>query len=89
VKAKMIEKFYQLAEKLNVKIITIEEQLLKESADIINQGQKIGQVQLFDNKIQTNDKQYKDYIKLYFNDVSKIKLLTAEEEKAIARRIVR
>ena len=89
VKAKMIEKFYQLAEKLNIKIITIEEQLLKESADIINQWQKIGQVQLFDNKIQTNDKQYKDYIKLYFNDVSKIKLLTAEEEKAIARRIVR
>jgi hypothetical protein len=37
VKAKMIEKFYQLAEKLNIKIITIEEQLLKESADIINQ----------------------------------------------------
>ncbi len=89
VKAKMIEKFYQLAEKLSIKIITIEEQLLKESAEIINQGQKIGQVQLFDNKIQTNDKQYKDYIKLYFNDVSKIKLLTAEEEKAIARRIVR
>ena len=89
IKAKMIEKFYQLAEKLAVKIITIEEQLLKESTDIINQGQKIGQVQLFDNKIQTNDKQYKDYIKLYFNDVSKIKLLTAEEEKAIARRIVR
>lgn len=89
VKAKMIEKFYQLAEKLNIKIITIEEQLLKESAEIINHGQKVWQVQLFDNKIQTNDKQYKDYIKLYFNDVSKIKLLTAEEEKAIARRIVR
>ena len=33
----MIEKFYQLAEKLNIKIITIEEQLLNESADIINQ----------------------------------------------------
>lgn len=89
VKAKMIEKFYQLAEKLNIKIITIEEQLLKESVEIINQGQKIWQIQLFDNKIQTNDKQYKDFIKLYFNDVSKIKLLTADEEKAIARRIVR
>jgi RNA polymerase primary sigma factor len=89
VKAKMIEKFYQLAEKLSIKIITIEEQLLKESSDIVNQWQKVGQVQLFDNKVQTNDKQYKDFIKLYFNDVSKIKLLTAEEEKAIARRIVR
>ncbi len=89
VKAKMIEKFYQLAEKLNIKIITIEEQLLKENVEIITQWQKVGQVQLFDNKIQTNDKQYKDFIKLYFNDVSKIKLLTAEEEKTIARRIVR
>lgn len=89
VKAKMIEKFYQLAEKLSIKIITIEEQLLKENAELAAQGQKIGQVHLFDNKVQTNDKQYKDYIKLYFNDVSKIKLLSAEEEKAIARRIIR
>ncbi len=88
-KAKMIEKFYQLAEKLSVKVITIEEQLLKETAELANQGQRIWQVQLFDNKIKTNDKQYKDYIKLYFNDVSKIKLLTAEEEKIIARRILR
>lgn len=88
-KAKMIEKFYQLAEKLHIKIITIEEQLLKENVEITTQGQKIGQIQLFDNKVQTNDKQYKDFIKLYFNDVSKIKLLTAEEEKIIARRIIR
>lgn len=88
-KAKMIEKFYQIAEKLSIKIITIEEQLLKENAEAISQWQKVWQVQLFDNKGHTNDKQYKDYIKLYFNDVSKIKLLTAEEEKTIARRIIR
>ena len=44
---------------------------------------------MYDTKYTTNDKQYKDYIKLYFNDVSKIKLLTAEEEKTIARRILR
>lgn len=88
-KAKMIEKFYYIADKLNIKVITIEEQLQKETADLVAQTQKTGQVYLFDNKIQTNDKQFKDFIKLYFNDVSKIKLLTAEEEKAIARRIVR
>ncbi|AKH32554.1 RNA polymerase sigma factor SigA [candidate division SR1 bacterium Aalborg_AAW-1] len=88
-KAKMIEKFYYIADKLGIKVITIEEQLQKETAEIISQGQKTGQIHLFDNKVQTNDKQYKDYIKLYFNDVSKIKLLSAEEEKAIARRIVR
>ena len=88
-KAKMIEKFYYIADKLGIKVITIEEQLQKETAEIVSQGQKTGQIRLFDTKGQTNDKQYKDYIKLYFNDVSKIKLLTAEEEKAIARRIVR
>jgi DNA-directed RNA polymerase sigma subunit (sigma70/sigma32) len=33
------------------------------------------------------DMQYKDYIKLYFNDISKIPLLTAEEEKEVARRV--
>ena len=88
-KAKMIEKFYYIADKLGIKVITIEEQLQKETAEIISQWQKTGQIHLFDNKVQTNDKQYKDYIKLYFNDVSKIKLLSSEEEKAIARRIVR
>lgn len=88
-KAKMIEKFYYIADKLSIKVITIEEQLQKEAADLTMQWPKTGQIRLFDTKGQTNDKQYKDYIKLYFNDVSKIKLLTAEEEKAIARRIVR
>lgn len=88
-KAKMIEKFYYIADKLGIKVITIEEQLQKEATDLVTQTQKTGQVYLFDNKVQTNDKQFKDFIKLYFNDVSKIKLLTAEEEKAIARRIVR
>ncbi len=88
-KAKMIEKFYELADKLSIKIITIEEQLLKEAAELADQGPKLWQIQLYENKYTTNDKQYKDYIKLYFNDVSKIKLLTAEEEKTIARRILR
>jgi hypothetical protein len=63
VKAKMIEKFYQLAEKLSIKIITIEEQLLKENVEIINQGQKVGQVQLFDNKIYTKFDEYVEIVK--------------------------
>ncbi len=88
-KAKMIEKFYHLSEKLSIKIITIEEQILKENKEILAQKEKVGQIGLFESKYVTNDKQYKDYIKLYFTDVGKIKLLTAEEEKAIARRIVR
>lgn len=88
-KAKMIEKFYYIADKLGIKVVTIEEQLQEDAAEFASQGPKLGQIRLFDTKTQTNDKQYKDYIKLYFNDVSKIKLLTPEEEKAIARRVVR
>ncbi len=89
-KAKMIEKFYELAEKLTIKIITIEEQLAKEAAQLVSdKWPKTWQIQLYDNKYTTNDKQYKDYIKLYFNDVSKISLLSSEEEKVIARRIIR
>ena len=88
-KAKMIEKFYELSEKLSIKIITIEEQLLKEAVSLVDQWPKMGQIKMYENNYITNDKQYKDYIKLYFNDVSKIKLLTAEEEKTIARRILR
>jgi len=44
---------------------------------------------LYEKKHYSNDKQYKDFIKLYFNDISKIPLLTADEEKTIARRIRR
>ncbi|MDO4714542.1 MAG: sigma-70 family RNA polymerase sigma factor [bacterium] len=33
------------------------------------------------------DSQYKDFIKLYFNDISKIPLLTYDEEREIAKRI--
>jgi len=89
-KAKMLEKFYDLAEKLSIKIITIEEQLIKEVQQQAEQpASRLGQISIYDNKYTTNDKQYKDYIKLYFSDVSKIKLLTAEEEKSIARRIKR
>jgi len=36
-KAKMIEKFYYIADKLGIKVITIEEQLQKETAEIISQ----------------------------------------------------
>lgn len=88
-KAKMLEKFYDLAEKLGIKIVTIEEQLIKEAQQQDQPASRLGQISIYDNKYTTNDKQYKDYIKLYFSDVSKIKLLTAEEEKAIARRIKR
>jgi hypothetical protein len=73
--AKLLEKFYDLADKLNIKILTIEEILELESKDLVKET-KLGKVELYDNIYRTNDKQFKDYIKLYFNDISKIPLLT-------------
>lgn len=84
--AKLLEKFYDLADKLNIKILTIEEILELESKDLVKET-KLGKVELYDNIYRTNDKQFKDYIKLYFNDISKIPLLTWEQEREIARKI--
>jgi len=83
---KILEKFYDLADKLSIKIITIEE-VLKEELQKTKDIMKLGKVKLYDDKYYINDKQYKDFIKLYFNDISKIPLLTGEEERKIARRI--
>ncbi len=84
--AKLLEKFYELTEKLSIKIITIEEVLEKESQALVKET-KIWKVELYETIYKTNDKQFKDFIKLYFNDISKIPLLTGEQERDIARRI--
>ncbi len=83
---KLIEKFNDLCDKLSINIVTIEE-LLEQEAKEATKESKLWKVQLYESKISTNDKQYKDFIKLYFNDISKIPLLTGEEERDIARRI--
>jgi len=44
-------------------------------------------LELYESKHRNNDSQYKDFIKLYFNDISKIPLLNSEEERDIAKRI--
>ena len=84
--AKLLEKFYDLADKLSIKILTIEEVLELESKELVKET-KLWKVELYDMTYKTNDKQFKDYIKLYFNDISKIPLLTWEEEREIARKI--
>ncbi len=83
---KMIEKFYELAEKLGIKIITIEEVLEKE-AEEAKKETKLGKVELYDTKKNTSESQHKDFIKLYFNEISKIPLLNSEDERDIAKRI--
>lgn len=84
--AKLLEKFYDLADKLSIKIVTIEEILELESKALVKET-KIWKVELYETVYKTNDKQFKDFIKLYFNDISKIPLLTWEEERTIARKI--
>ncbi len=83
---KMIEKFYELAEKLSIKMITIEEVLEKE-AEAAKKETKLGKIELYDTKKNTSESQHKDFIKLYFNEISKIPLLTSEEERDVSRRV--
>ncbi|PJA48383.1 MAG: hypothetical protein CO170_02890 [candidate division SR1 bacterium CG_4_9_14_3_um_filter_40_9] len=83
---KIVEKFYGLADKLGIKLTTIEEILEKEAATLKKET-KFGKLELYESKHRNNDSQYKDFIKLYFNDISKIPLLNSEEERDIAKRI--
>jgi len=83
---KMIEKFYELAEKLGIKMITIEE-ILEKDAEEAKKESKLGKIELYDTKKNTSEAQHKDFIKLYFNEISKIPLLSSEEERDISRRV--
>ena len=83
---KMLEKFYELAEKLNIKMVTIEEVLEKEAMEAKKES-KLGKIELYDTKKNTSESQHKDFIKLYFNEISKIPLLSSEEERDISRRV--
>lgn len=83
---KIIEKFYDLAEKLGIKIITIEE-ILEKEAEEAKKETKLGKMQLYETDTRHADPQHKDFIKLYFNEISKIPLLNSEDERDIARRV--
>ena len=83
---KLLEKFYDLSEKLGIKIVTIEE-LLEKEQESLKKETKLWKITLYGKADHAVDNQYKDYIKLYFNDISKIPLLNYEEEKEVARKI--
>jgi len=86
-----IEKFYEIADKLSIKVITIEESLISEEKN----EKKLWNISLhnnFDKKNYHNTNidagsNYKDFIKLYFNDISSIPLLTPEEEKEVVMEV--
>ena len=82
----VLEKFYELADKLSIKLVTIED-ILKEEMKSKEKERKLGNISLIDNKYKVNDQQYKDFVKIYFNEISNIPLLTPEEEKELARRV--
>ncbi len=79
----LLEKFYELADKLAIRIETIEDILIKEMKEQ-QAPSKLWKITLYDTTHTINDKQYNDFIKLYFNEISKIPLLTADEEKELA-----
>jgi len=84
-----IEKFYDICEKLSIKIVTIEEALVNDKSN----DTKLGDISLFDkskwfSKSNIDEwNNYKDFIKLYFNDISSIPLLTPEEEKEVTMKV--
>ncbi len=86
---KLIEKFYDLCEKLGIKIVTVEEVLEKEQATTKPEV-RLGKLTLYSTPGKTevpSDALYRDFIKIYFSDVARIPLLTPEEEKEIAKRV--
>ncbi len=89
-KSKTLEKFFELAEKLSIKIETIEEMLEREREKMQEESKlRLGKIRLYESWWTTNDKQYQDYIKLYFNELGKLPLLTFDEEKELCLRVKR
>lgn len=90
-KERTIDRFYELCEKLGIRIQTLEEILEIERQKMVEETAKtrLGKVQLHDTNYTINDKAYSDTIKLYFNELSKINLLTPDEEKDLTNRVKR
>jgi len=89
-KERTIDRFYELCEKLGIHIQTLEEILEIERQKMVEENKvRLGKVQLHDTNYTINDKAYSDTIKLYFNELSKISLLTPEEEKDLTNRVKR
>jgi len=86
---KLLEKFYDLCEKLSIKVVTVEEVLEKEQ-ETTKPEARLGKITMYGapGKVEAPvDGMYRDFIKIYFSDVARVPLLTPDEEKEIARRV--
>ncbi len=82
----IVEKVYEFADKLGIKIVTIED-VLRQEAEEYKKSSKLGNISLINKSYHVNDQQYRDFIKLYFNELSSIPLLSPEEEKEVAKKV--
>lgn len=78
----LLELFYDIADKLWIKVETIEDVLKREEEE---EDTKMWKISLYASDYKVNDQQYKDFIKSYFNEIGKIPLLTPDEEKRLSR----
>ena len=86
---KLLEKFYDLCEKLSIKVVTVEEVLEKEQ-ETTKPEARLGKITMYGapGKVEAPvDGMYRDFIKIYFSDVARVPLLSPDEEKEIARRV--
>ena len=86
---KLLEKFYDLCEKLSIKIVTVEE-VLEEEQETTKPEVRLGKITMYGapGKVEAPvDGMYRDFIKIYFSDVARVPLLSPDEEKEIARRV--
>jgi len=89
-KAKTLERFLELSEKLGIKVETIEEMLERERLRMQEESKnRLGKIKLYEGWHTVNDKQYQDNIKLYFNELGKLPLLSFDEEKELCVRVKR
>jgi RNA polymerase primary sigma factor len=80
---KLVDNFSALLKKLNISIISSDDNIKKDeiSWDIL------GKIALYPWLLKAKEFNNKDFIKMYFSDISNIKLLSPEEEKQITREV--
>lgn len=83
---KIYDKIITCCKKWNIKLITVEQQLEAEQNTQLPRS-KLGRLCLYGSGEKQRERNHKDLIKLYFDDIARINLLSAQDERTIAYRI--